>query len=117
MRVLAIKVIYGAREGKCLTQVNLKFKKNYTIRPLIIVCFYFQFGLSTWNSEKRHKGRKCCSWTFVFDPSGRLVYYWSFIVSLAFLYNFWVSIYEHEKIRNPNQIQISFSGDHLQNII
>ena len=26
----------------------------------------------------------------MFDPSGRLVYYWSFIVSLAFLYNFWV---------------------------
>jgi hypothetical protein len=34
-----------------------------------------------------------CNWSFVFDPSGRLVYYWSMIVSLAFLYNSWVIIY------------------------
>jgi hypothetical protein len=32
-------------------------------------------------------------WSFLFDPSGRLCYYWSMIVSLAFLYNFWVIIY------------------------
>lgn len=32
-------------------------------------------------------------WTFLFDPSGRISYYWSMIVSLAFLYNFWVIIY------------------------
>lgn len=34
-----------------------------------------------------------CKWTFVFDPAGRLCYYWSMVVSLAFLYNFWVLIY------------------------
>ncbi|GIX78095.1 cyclic nucleotide-gated channel rod photoreceptor subunit alpha [Caerostris extrusa] len=34
-----------------------------------------------------------CKWTFVFDPSGRLCYYWSVVVSVAFLYNFWVIIY------------------------
>ncbi|KAL5286541.1 hypothetical protein ACFFRR_007896 [Megaselia abdita] len=33
------------------------------------------------------------NFTFVFDPAGRLCYYWSFVVSLAFLYNFWVIIY------------------------
>lgn len=33
------------------------------------------------------------SWSFVFDPAGRLCYYWSMVVSLAFLYNFWVIIY------------------------
>ncbi|KAG5670425.1 hypothetical protein PVAND_000691 [Polypedilum vanderplanki] len=32
-------------------------------------------------------------WTFVFDPAGRLCYYWSMVVSLAFLYNFWVIIF------------------------
>lgn len=32
-----------------------------------------------------------CKWTFVFDPAGRLCYYWSLVISLAFLYNFWVS--------------------------
>ncbi|XP_055379586.1 cyclic nucleotide-gated cation channel alpha-3 isoform X2 [Condylostylus longicornis] len=31
--------------------------------------------------------------SFVFDPAGRLHYYWSMVVSLAFLYNFWVIIY------------------------
>lgn len=34
-----------------------------------------------------------CKWTFVFDPSGRLSYWWSAVVSVAFLYNFWVLIY------------------------
>ncbi|XP_052822803.1 cyclic nucleotide-gated cation channel alpha-3 [Octopus bimaculoides] len=34
-----------------------------------------------------------CKWTFVFDPSGRLSYWWSAVVSIAFLYNFWVLIY------------------------
>jgi cyclic nucleotide gated channel alpha 3 len=34
-----------------------------------------------------------CRWSFVFDPAGRLCYYWSMVVSLAFLYNFWVLIY------------------------
>ncbi|XP_066143480.1 cyclic nucleotide-gated channel rod photoreceptor subunit alpha isoform X2 [Euwallacea fornicatus] len=32
-------------------------------------------------------------WSFVFDPAGRLSYYWSMIVSLACLYNLWVIIY------------------------
>ena len=31
--------------------------------------------------------------SFVFDPSGRLIYYWSMIVSLAFVYNSWVILY------------------------
>ena len=34
-----------------------------------------------------------CHWSFVFDPAGRLCYYWSMVVSLAFLYNFWVIIF------------------------
>lgn len=32
-------------------------------------------------------------WTFVFDPAGRLSYYWHMIVSIAFLYNLWVIIF------------------------
>lgn len=31
--------------------------------------------------------------SFVFDPSGRLIYYWSMIVSMAFIYNSWVILY------------------------
>lgn len=34
-----------------------------------------------------------CNMSFVFDPSGRLIYYWSMIVSLAFVYNAWVIMY------------------------
>ncbi|XP_055334727.1 cyclic nucleotide-gated cation channel alpha-3-like [Paramacrobiotus metropolitanus] len=37
--------------------------------------------------------RTGCRWTFVFDPSGRLAYYWSCVVSIAFLYNLWVIVY------------------------
>ncbi|KAG8229668.1 hypothetical protein J437_LFUL010000 [Ladona fulva] len=38
-------------------------------------------------------GSSRCRWSFVFDPAGRLCYYWSMVVSLAFLYNFWAVIY------------------------
>ena len=44
-------------------------------------------------SSHQRGGSGGCKWTFVFDPAGRLCYYWSMIVSLAFLYNFWVLIY------------------------
>ncbi|XP_020288866.1 potassium/sodium hyperpolarization-activated cyclic nucleotide-gated channel 1-like [Pseudomyrmex gracilis] len=37
-----------------------------------------------------HSGSKR---TIIFDPAGRLYYYWSMVVSIAFLYNFWVIIY------------------------
>ncbi|XP_058460628.1 cyclic nucleotide-gated cation channel alpha-3 isoform X2 [Malaya genurostris] len=45
-------------------------------------------GCST--SSRKSNGRR---WSFVFDPAGRLCYYWSMVVSMAFLYNFWVIIY------------------------
>ena len=48
-------------------------------------------GISTSGfGSQRYNGS---SWSFVFDPAGRLCYYWSMVVSLAFLYNFWVIIY------------------------
>lgn len=47
-----------------------------------------------WDSTALSSGEKSgCNMSFVFDPSGRLCYYWSLIVSLAFLYNFWVIVY------------------------
>ncbi|XP_018897668.2 cyclic nucleotide-gated channel alpha-3 isoform X1 [Bemisia tabaci] len=47
------------------------------------------------NHQHSYHGSKSsqAKWSFVFDPAGRLCYYWSMIVSLAFLYNFWVIIY------------------------
>jgi len=37
--------------------------------------------------------KKGCRCALVFDPAGRLAYWWSFIVTIAFLYNFWVLVY------------------------
>lgn len=48
-----------------------------------------RFERFDWNSS--HHRRTQCS--FIFDPSGRLAYYWTSIISLAFLYNFWVIIF------------------------
>ncbi|XP_052737346.1 cyclic nucleotide-gated cation channel alpha-3 isoform X1 [Bicyclus anynana] len=45
---------------------------------------------STYTSGRIRSGP---NWSFVFDPAGRLCYYWSMVVSLAFLYNLWVIVY------------------------
>lgn len=36
---------------------------------------------------------RACRPTFVFDPAGKFSYYWSMVVSMAFLYNLWVIAY------------------------
>ena len=68
---------------------------------------------STSSSEKDG-----CRWTFVFDPAGRLAYWWSFVVSLAFLYNFWVMIYRFafEEI-NHNNIAVWFTLDYISDLL
>lgn len=57
-------------------------------------------------------------WTFVFDPAGRLCYYWSMVVSLAFLYNFWVIIYRFafQEI-NANTIIVWFCLDYFSDLL
>jgi len=77
-----------------------------------------KFDLANWSSERSHADRRCCNWTFVFDPSGRLVYYWSVVVSLAFLYNFWVIIYRtaFDEIQGST-VLIWFSLDYLADFI
>ncbi|XP_052216049.1 cyclic nucleotide-gated cation channel alpha-3-like [Dreissena polymorpha] len=59
-----------------------------------------------------------CNWTFVFDPSGRLSYWWSSVVSIAFIYNFWVIIYRFafQEISSHN-ISIWFTLDYLADFI
>ena len=60
----------------------------------------------------RHKNRSR-RFTFVFDPSGRLAYWWTSIISLAFLYNFWIIIFRfsfHEL--TPNNFLIWFIFDY-----
>lgn len=48
----------------------------------------FDFNSST--ARRTHSSRR---FTFIFDPSGRLAYWWTSIISLAFLYNFWIIIF------------------------
>lgn len=57
------------------------------------------------------------SWT-VFDPAGQLAYWWSFVVSLAFLYNFWVLIYRFafEEVK-PSNIATWFAMDYTADFI
>ncbi|KAJ1529559.1 hypothetical protein ONE63_006331 [Megalurothrips usitatus] len=58
------------------------------------------------------------SWSFVFDPAGRLCYYWSVVVSLAFLYNFWVIIYRFAFAEiNRETIVIWFCLDYLADFL
>jgi len=77
-----------------------------------------KFALANWHSERTHSDRRCCNWTFVFDPSGRLVYYWSVVVSLAFLYNFWVIIYRtaFDEIQGST-VLIWFSLDYMADFV
>nr|KAG5687013.1 hypothetical protein BaRGS_016483 [Batillaria attramentaria] len=59
-----------------------------------------------------------CNWTFVFDPSGRLCYWWSSVVSIAFLYNFWVIIYRFafQEI-NADNIAVWFTLDYTADLL
>ena len=62
--------------------------------------------------------RPGCRWTFVFDPAGRLCYYWSVVVSLSFLYNLWVMMYRFafQEIRRETMV-IWFSLDYFADFI
>ena len=54
----------------------------------------------------------------MFDPAGRLCYYWSMIVSLAFLYNFWVIIFRFSFAEiTKDTMLIWFSLDYFMDII
>lgn len=65
--------------------------------------------------SSEHEG---CNWTFVFDPSGRLCYWWSSVVSVAFLYNFWVIIYRYafQEISAEN-IAVWFTLDYTADLL
>ncbi|CAF3018489.1 unnamed protein product [Rotaria sp. Silwood2] len=49
-----------------------------------------KFDINSPTSRRTHSSRR---FTFIFDPSGRLAYWWTSIISLAFLYNFWIIIF------------------------
>ncbi|CAF0923247.1 unnamed protein product [Rotaria sp. Silwood1] len=49
-----------------------------------------KFDFNSPITRRTHSSRR---FTFIFDPSGRLAYWWTSIISLAFLYNFWIIIF------------------------
>ena len=54
----------------------------------------------------------------MFDPAGRLCYYWSMVVSMAFLYNFWIIIFRFSFAElSIDSIPIWFSLDYLMDLI
>lgn len=71
-----------------------------------------------WETASSIRPKSGCNWSFVFDPSGRLCYYWSMIVSIAFLYNFWSIIYRcaFQEI-NENTVLLWFSLDYFADFI
>ncbi|VVC28560.1 Hypothetical protein CINCED_3A025568 [Cinara cedri] len=57
-------------------------------------------------------------WSFVFDPAGQLCYYWNMVVSMAFLYNFWVIIYRFAFSEiNRSTIVVWFCLDYLCDLL
>lgn len=76
--------------------LHLNLKQNFQVSHLKLFKLFAasaarfgrRSGCST--TSRKSNGRR---WSFVFDPAGRLCYYWSMVVSMAFLYNFWVIIY------------------------
>ncbi|XP_071519853.1 uncharacterized protein [Panulirus ornatus] len=70
------------------------------------------------NSTSSSEKKTGCRWTFVFDPAGRLCYYWSLVVSLAFLYNLWVMVYRFafQEI-NRDTILVWFGLDYFADLI
>jgi hypothetical protein len=75
-------------------------------------------GLDGVESSTESSTKEGCKWTFVFDPSGRFAYWWSFVVSIAFLYNFWVLIYRFafEEINETN-MAYWFTLDYIADLI
>ena len=45
------------------------------------------------NFQKVAENSNECHCSLVFDPSGRLAYWWSLLVSVAFVYNLWTIAY------------------------
>ena len=55
---------------------------------------------------ERGAEKEGCTLSLIFDPSGRLSYWWSAVVSVAFLYNLWAIFYRFsfEEINHDNRV-------------
>ncbi|XP_065199974.1 cyclic nucleotide-gated cation channel alpha-3 isoform X2 [Planococcus citri] len=69
-------------------------------------------------SDSKSRGSFGIRWTFVFDPAGRISYYWHMVVSLAFLYNLWVIIFRFAFAEiNRDTLLFWFCFDYLSDFV
>ncbi len=78
--------IFSAYQGDFIRQ-SRQLRKA---RRQDIKARFEKFDFNSSSARRTHASRR---FTFIFDPSGRLAYWWTSIVSLAFLYNFWIIIF------------------------
>ncbi|XP_063902741.1 cyclic nucleotide-gated channel rod photoreceptor subunit alpha isoform X2 [Zophobas morio] len=77
-----------------------------------------RYGFRRGDSYSSRLRTGSANWSFVFDPAGRLCYYWSMVVSLAFLYNFWVIIYRFAfREIDANTILVWFCLDYFADFL
>lgn len=84
------KVFPNFQNIKYIPNLHLHFSYFFLIS---FSSCYSRYGFRRVDSYSSRLRAGSQNWSFVFDPAGRLCYYWSMVVSLAFLYNFWVIIY------------------------
>ncbi|XP_050427217.1 cyclic nucleotide-gated cation channel alpha-3 isoform X2 [Adelges cooleyi] len=75
-------------------------------------------GPRQYRGDRPAERAKGIRWSFVFDPAGQLCYYWNMVVSMAFLYNFWVIIYRFAFSEiNRNTLVVWFCLDYLCDLL
>ncbi|KOC62029.1 Cyclic nucleotide-gated channel rod photoreceptor subunit alpha [Habropoda laboriosa] len=121
-----------SRKPKRRDQLRDRFKLSYPLSPSrkqshctrsnsscndIETRYSLQQQLEQFGS-RGYPGQPGINWSFIFDPTGRLCYYWSMVVSLAFLYNFWVIIYRFafQEI-NGETLWVWFSLDYFSDFL
>ncbi|XP_064639641.1 cGMP-gated cation channel alpha-1-like isoform X2 [Lineus longissimus] len=93
-------------------EIDEKFGKKYKMREKI------ELAEKKIDTGPLPADKDGCRWTFVFDPSGRLAYWWSFVVSIAFVYNFWVIVYRFAFAEiNKDNIIIWFPLDYTADLV
>ena len=108
-----IAILNKARSNDLMTPREIR-----KLRRKEIETKFGKKALRQQHKEAEIDERDGCRWTFVFDPAGRLAYWWSFIVSVAFTYNFWVIIYRFAFAEiNASNMVVWFALDYLADLL
>ncbi len=103
--------VHGGGLRRALANVHFPWRKRPKVQASsVLTDSEAQFSLPARN--------KPCRVTLIFDPAGTLCYYWSMVVSVAFLYNLWVISYRFafEEI-TLETVQLWFTLDYSADFI